>query len=69
VVMREIAGSSVGPTASESILNARRANKDATRASTPDELSTKTAKVCFAMLIGPFIIPGNPSQAQFHAQP
>ena len=63
-IFREMVGSSVGPTASESILNARRAKSEATRANTPDEFSTKTARVCLAMIKAPV----NPNRAQFHAR-
>jgi len=45
IVMREISGRSVGPTASESMLNPRRENSAATRASTPGLFSTSTESV------------------------
>ena len=45
--MRESVGSSVTPTASESMLNPRRANSDDTRVSTPGLFSTRTESVCF----------------------
>src|ERR1700719_308058 len=43
--MRETSGFSVRPTVSESILKARRRNKDATRVSTPGLFSTYTTYV------------------------
>src|SRR5579872_69357 len=45
IVMRETSGFSVRPTVSESILNARRRNSDATRVSTPGLFSTYTTYV------------------------
>ena len=44
-VMRETPACSVRPTVSDSMLNARRRNSDATRFSTPGLLSTYTANV------------------------
>src|SRR6478609_2355268 len=44
-VMREISSCSVGPTASEWMLNDRRANRPATRVSTPGLFSTRTDRV------------------------
>src|SRR5919112_3353090 len=46
-VIREISGCSVGPTASESMLNPRRENRPAMRARTPGLSSTRTDRVCF----------------------
>src|SRR5271165_6644687 len=45
MVMRETSGFSVRPTVSESILNARRRNNEATRVSTPGLFSTCTTNV------------------------
>src|SRR6266536_528568 len=45
MVMRETSGFSVRPTVRESILNARRRNRDATRVSTPGLFSTYTTYV------------------------
>src|SRR6476620_8027460 len=45
-VIREISGCSVGPTARESMLNPRRENRPAMRASTPGLFSTSTDRVC-----------------------
>ena len=45
-VMREIVSSSVGPTASVSMLNARRANRPATRVRTPGLFSTRIERMC-----------------------
>src|SRR6266536_1428776 len=45
IVMREISSCSVGPTASESMLKPRRANKPAIRTSTPGLFSTSTESV------------------------
>ena len=50
IVMRESVGSSVGPTASESMLNPRRANSDVTRVSTPGLFSTSTDSVWLHLL-------------------
>ena len=47
IVMREISGISVGPTASESMLNPRRMNRLETRASAPGVFSTRTDKQCW----------------------
>ena len=46
IVIRETWGTSVGPTASDSMLNPRLENKMATRASTPGVSSTNTDNVC-----------------------
>ncbi len=46
MVMREISGCSVSPTASESMLKPRRENRPATRARTPGLFSTSTESVC-----------------------
>src|SRR5690606_21414627 len=54
-VIREISGISVGPTASEWMLNERRANRPATRVSTPGLFSTRTDSVCRVML---HLLPG-----------
>src|ERR1700692_1754847 len=45
MVMRDTSGFSVRPTVSESILNARRRNSEATRVSTPGLFSTYTTYV------------------------
>ena len=45
IVIRETSGFSVGPTASEWMLNPRRENNDETRASTPGLFSTRTDNV------------------------
>ena len=45
-VTREMSGRSVGETDRESMLNARRANRPAMRASTPGRFSTSTDSVC-----------------------
>src|SRR5580700_12332294 len=45
IVMRETSGFSVRPTVSESMLNARRRNSEATRVSTPGLFSTYTTNV------------------------
>src|SRR5690625_3209583 len=45
-VIREISSCSVGPTAREWMLNARRANSAATRVRTPGLFSTSTERVC-----------------------
>ena len=45
MVMREVAGSSVGPTLSESMLNPRPLNMPAMRVSTPNLFSTRTDSV------------------------
>ncbi len=45
IVMRETVGSSVGPTASDSMLNPRRANIPAMRARTPGLFWTSTESV------------------------
>src|SRR5699024_1885266 len=47
MVIREICGISVCPTASDSMLNPRRVNRLATRASTPGVFSTRTERVCW----------------------
>src|SRR3954454_15280978 len=49
-VIRETSACSVGPTASEWMLNPRRANSAATRVRTPGRFSTSTDRVC--LLIG-----------------
>ena len=46
IVIREISGCSVGPTASESMLKPRRLNSPAIRARTPGLFSTRTDRVC-----------------------
>src|SRR4051794_1910248 len=46
IVMRDSVGSSVGPTASVVMLNPRRANSPATRASTPGLFSTSSVRMC-----------------------
>src|SRR5690606_29766116 len=46
IVIREISLCSVSPTANESMLNPRRENSPATRASTPGLFSTSTDNVC-----------------------
>src|ERR1700680_5087665 len=51
IVMRETSGFSVRPTVSESMLNARRRNSEATRVKTPGLFSTCTTNVfsiCFS---------------------
>ena len=63
IVIREIFGFSVGPTANESMLYARRENNPATRARTPGEFSTRTERVCVLIRA-----PVNPSQARVHAR-
>src|SRR6476620_5042640 len=49
IVMRDSPGCSVGPTASDSMLNPRRLNSPATRASTPGLFSTRTDRVCLVI--------------------
>src|ERR1700741_5343455 len=46
MVMREMPGSAVWPTLSDSMLKTRRRNSDATRFSTPGLSSTRTTRVC-----------------------
>ncbi len=46
-VIRETSGSSVGPTASVSMLNPRRLNRPAIRARTPGLFSTSSDRTCF----------------------
>src|SRR5580704_12899843 len=53
IVIREISSCSVGPTASESMLNPRRENSPATRTSSPGLFSTKTDNVCLLMFVLP----------------
>ena len=50
IVIRETPGCSVGPTASEAMLNPRRENSPETRASTPGLSSTSTESVCFSIM-------------------
>src|SRR5680860_421713 len=50
IVMRDTSSTSVGPTASESMLNPRRLNSPATRARTPGRFSTRTDNVCVLTL-------------------
>src|SRR5680860_908512 len=50
MVMRDTSSTSVGPTASESMLNPRRLNSPATRARTPGRFSTRTDNVCVLTL-------------------
>jgi len=45
IVIREMPGTSVRPTVSDSMLNARRRNSDATRLSTPGLSSTRATSV------------------------
>src|SRR5207302_7353877 len=54
IVMRETSGFSVRPTVSESMLKARRRNRDATRVSTPGLFSTYTTKIfnMFTLFVG-----------------
>ena len=47
MVMRDMVGSSVGPTDSESMLKPRRETMPVTRESTPGLFSTKTDRMCF----------------------
>ena len=47
MVIREMVGSSVTPTARESMLKARRENSPVIRLSTPAWFSTSTEMVCF----------------------
>src|SRR5579875_3982563 len=49
MVIREISSCSVGPTASESMLNPRRANSPATRTRRPALFSTSTDSVCLVI--------------------
>ena len=49
IVIRERSGSSVGLTASESMLNPRRVKRPATRERTPGRFSTSTESVCFTV--------------------
>src|SRR3954453_23090289 len=55
MVIREMSGCSVGPTASESMLNPRRENRAAMRASTPGLFSTRTERGCLAMVPYPLV--------------
>src|SRR5262249_21156019 len=50
IVIREISACSVGPTASDSMLNPRRLNSPDTRASTPGLFSTSTERVWVVMI-------------------
>src|SRR3954454_12705026 len=49
IVMREISSCSVGPTARDSMLKPRRANRPATRTRTPGLFSTSTDSVCLVI--------------------
>src|SRR3954453_16266811 len=51
--MREISGSSVGPTASVSMLNPRRLNRPAILARTPGRFSTKIERTCLRPVSAP----------------
>src|SRR3954453_16511449 len=51
--MRDVVGSSVGPTASVSMLKPRRANRPATRASTPGLFSTRIDRTCLRPVRSP----------------
>src|SRR5580693_3026170 len=55
IVIREISACSVGPTASDSMLNPRRENRPAIRTSTPGLFSTRTDRVCWLSLIAVFL--------------
>src|SRR5699024_2998419 len=55
-VIREISGYSVGPTAREWILNARRANRAETRVSTPGLFPTRTERVCRVIAPAPSLV-------------
>ena len=52
-VKREIDGSSVGPTARDSMLNPRRANSPAIRASTPGLFSLRIDRTCLRPVLTP----------------
>src|ERR1700678_2067542 len=51
IVMREISACSVGPTASDSMLNPRRENRPAIRTRTPGLFSTRTERVCLSFTL------------------
>ena len=53
MVIRETPACSVGPTASDAMLNPRRENSPETRASTPGLSSTSTESVCFSIIAPP----------------
>ena len=55
IVMREISGCSVWPTASESMLNPRRENSPAILTRTPGLFSTSTDSVCLLIASVPFL--------------
>src|SRR3954447_23692272 len=65
IVMRLTVGCSVGPTASDEMLNPRRLNRLATRARTPGLSSTRTERVCRvrAMSDHPVAVPVGPRVA------
>src|SRR5215217_6156394 len=52
-VIRETSGSSVGPTASVSMLNPRRLNRPAIRARTPGRFSTRIERTCLRPVSAP----------------
>ena len=58
MVMRETVGSSVGPTASDSMLKARREKRPVIRFSTPAWFSTRAEMVCF-IVPPPLIVGGD----------
>src|SRR6185436_18665837 len=68
IVMREISGCSVSPTARESMLNPRRENSPATRARTPGLFSTRTDKVCLVIGVSlqVVVVEGGPHVAGEH---
>src|SRR3978361_1405686 len=60
MVIRDMSFCSVAPTASDSMLNPRRENNAATRASTPGLSSTNTERVC--VVVDPAVICAAPSR-------
>src|SRR5690349_19655582 len=76
-VMRESVGSSVGPTASVSMLKPRRANSPAMRVSTPGLFSTRIERMCLRPVRRPTdasssssdrtsLVPGSPMRSAHH---
>src|SRR6478609_3008573 len=61
MVIRDMSFCSVAPTASDWILNPRRENSDATRASTPGLSSTSTLNVCVLTVVMPRLPVARPS--------
>src|SRR5660397_128267 len=66
MVMRDILGSCVSPTARPSILNPRRANNPDIRVSTPGLFSTRTDRVCFILLTPEHVTDGSARRHHGH---